>query len=183
MEEISFIIESAEESMVNVINHLEKELLNIRAGKANPIMLSNIFIDYYGSKTNLSQVANINTPDSKTLTIQPWEKSLASEIEKAILIANIGFTPINNGDSIIINIPPMTEERRFQLVKIAKQESENAKVSIRNSRKEANDEIKKMEISEDMKKNSELDIQTLTDTFIKKTDLLFSRKEKEIMTV
>jgi ribosome recycling factor len=146
-------------------------------------MLSNIFIDYYGSKTNLSQVANINTPDSKTLTIQPWEKSLVPDIEKAILIANIGFTPINNGDSIIINIPPMTEERRFQLVKIAKQESESAKVSIRNSRKEANDEIKKMEVSDDMKKNSEQDIQSLTDSFIKKTDFLFSKKEKEIMTV
>ena len=128
-------------------------------------------------------MANINTPDSKTLTIQPWEKSLVPDIEKAILIANIGFTPINNGDSIIINIPPMTEERRFQLVKIAKQESESAKVSIRNSRKEANDEIKKMEVSDDMKKNSEQDIQSLTDSFIKKTDFLFSKKEKEIMTV
>ena len=146
-------------------------------------MLSNITIDYYGSKTPLSQVANINTPDSKTIAVQPWEKSLTQDIEKAILIANIGFTPINNGDSIIINIPPMTEERRFQLVKITKQESENAKVSIRNSRKEANDEIKKIEVSDDMKKNLEDDIQNLTDTFIKKTDLLFSKKEKEIMTV
>jgi ribosome recycling factor len=183
MEEIDFILETAEENMLNVISHLEKELLNIRAGKANPIMLSNVVVDYYGSKTPLSQVANISTPDSKTLTIQPWEKSLTPDIEKAILVANIGFTPINNGDSIVINIPPMTEERRFQLTKIAKQESENAKVSIRNSRKEANDEIKKVEISDDMKKNLENDIQNLTDSFIKKTDLLFSRKEKEIMTI
>ena len=183
MEETDLIVESAKESMSNAIEHLEKELLNIRAGKANPIMLSNITIDYYGSKTPLSQVANINTPDSKTIAVQPWEKSLTQDIEKAILIANIGFTPINNGDSIIINIPPMTEERRFQLVKITKQESENAKVSIRNSRKEANDEIKKIEVSDDMKKNLEDDIQNLTDTFIKKTDLLFSKKEKEIMTV
>ena len=183
MEEIDFILETAEENMLNVISHLEKELLNIRAGKANPIMLSNIVVDYYGSKTPLSQVANISTPDSKTLTIQPWEKSLTPDIEKAILVANIGFTPINNGDSIVINIPPMTEERRFQLTKIAKQESENAKVSIRNSRKEANDEIKKVEISDDMKKNLENDVQNLTDSFIKKTDLLFSRKEKEIMTI
>ena len=151
MEEIEFIVEATKESMTNALSHLEKELLNIRAGKANPIMLSNVMIDYYGSQTLLSQVANINTPDSRTLTIQPWEKGLMGDIEKAILVANIGFTPMNNGDSIIINIPPMTEERRVQLVKIAKNESENAKVSIRNSRKDANDEVKKSELSDDMK--------------------------------
>jgi len=183
MEEIEFIIESTKESMINATKHLEKELLNIRAGKANPIMLSNIMIDYYGSQTPLSQVANISTPDSRTLTIQPWEKGLMGDIEKAILIANIGFTPMNNGDSVIINIPPMTEERRVQLVKIAKNETENAKVSIRNSRKEANDEVKKSEISDDMKKNLELDIQNLTDSHIKETDNLFINKEKEILTV
>jgi len=183
MEEIEFIIESTKESMINATKHLEKELLNIRAGKANPIMLSNIMIDYYGSQTPLSQVANISTPDSRTLTIQPWEKGLMGDIEKAILIANIGFTPMNNGDSVIINIPPMTEERRVQLVKIAKNETENAKVSIRNSRKEANDEVKKSEISDDMKKNLELDIQNLTDSHIKETDNLFINKEKEILTI
>jgi ribosome recycling factor len=183
MEEIEFILESAKESMFNATKHLEKELLNIRAGKANPIMLSNIMIDYYGSQTPLSQVANISTPDSRTLNIQPWEKGLMGDIEKAILIANIGFTPMNNGDSIIINIPPMTEERRIQLVKIAKNESENAKVSIRSSRKEANDDVKKSEISDDMKKNLESEIQTLTDSFIKKTDDMFLNKEKEILTV
>jgi ribosome recycling factor len=183
MEEIEFILESTKESMINATKHLEKELLNIRAGKANPIMLSNIMIDYYGSQTPLSQVANVSTPDSRTLTIQPWEKGLMGDIEKAILIANIGFTPMNNGDSIIINIPPMTEERRVQLVKIAKNESENAKVSIRNSRKEANDDVKKSEISDDMKNNLELDIQNLTNSFIKKTDDLFFKKEKEILTV
>lgn len=183
MEEIEFILESTKESMINSIKHLEKELLNIRAGKANPIMLSNIMIDYYGSQTPLSQVANVSTPDSRTITIQPWEKGLMGDIEKAILIANIGFTPMNNGDSIIINIPPMTEERRVQLVKIAKNESENAKVSIRNSRKEANDDVKKSEISDDMKNNLELDIQNLTNSFIKKTDDLFFNKEKEILTV
>lgn len=183
MEEIEFILESAKESMLNATKHLERELLNIRAGKANPIMLSNIMIDYYGSQTPLSQVANISTPDSRTLNIQPWEKGLMGDIEKAILIANIGFTPMNNGDSIIINIPPMTEERRIQLVKIAKNESENAKVSIRSSRKEANDDVKKSEISDDMKKNLESDIQTLTNSFIKKTDDLFLNKEKEILTV
>ena len=183
MEEIEFILESAKESMFNATKHLEKELLNIRAGKANPIMLSNIMIDYYGSQTPLSQVANISTPDSRTLNIQPWEKGLMGDIEKAILIANIGFTPMNNGDTIIINIPPMTEERRIQLVKIAKNESENAKVSIRSSRKEANDDVKKSEISDDMKKNLESEIQTLTDSFIKKTDDMFLNKEKEILTV
>jgi len=183
MEEIEFILEATQESMVHAIKHLEKELLNIRAGKANPIMLSKIMIDYYGSQTPLSQIANISTPDSRTLTIQPWEKALMPDIEKAILIANIGFTPMNNGESIIINIPPMTEERRIQLVKIAKNESENAKVSIRNSRKEANDEVKKSEVSDDMKKNLELDVQNLTDTYIKKTDDLFFNKEKEILTV
>jgi len=183
MEEIEFILESTKENMNNAIKHLEKELLNIRAGKANPIMLSSIMLDYYGSQTPLGQIANISTPDSRTLTIQPWEKSLMGDIEKAILIANIGFTPMNNGDSIIINIPPMTEERRVQLVKIAKNESEAAKVSIRNSRKEANDEVKKSDMSDDMKKNLEFDIQNLTDSFIRKTDNLFVNKEKEILTV
>ena len=183
MEEIEFILESTKENMNNAIKHLEKELLNIRAGKANPIMLSSIMLDYYGSQTPLSQIANISTPDSRTLTIQPWEKGLMGDIEKAILIANIGFTPMNNGDSIIINIPPMTEERRVQLVKIAKNESETAKVSIRNSRKEANDEVKKSDMSDDMKKNLEFDIQNLTDSYIRKTDNLFINKEKEILTV
>ena len=130
-----------------------------------------------------TKIANISTPDSRTLTIQPWEKGLMGDIEKAILIANIGFTPMNNGDSIIINIPPMTEERRVQLVKIAKNESETAKVSIRNSRKEANDEVKKSDMSDDMKKNLELDIQNITDSYIRKTDNLFINKEKEILTV
>ena len=183
MEEIEFILESTKENMNNAIKHLEKELLNIRAGKANPIMLSSIMLDYYGSQTPLSQIANISTPDSRTLTIQPWEKGLMGDIEKAILIANIGFTPMNNGDSIIINIPPMTEERRVELVKIAKNESETAKVSIRNSRKEANDEVKKSDMSDDMKKNLEFDIQNLTDSYIRKTDNLFINKEKEILTV
>ena len=183
MEEIEFILESTKENMNNAIKHLEKELLNIRAGKANPIMLSSIMLDYYGSQTPLSQIANISTPDSRTLTIQPWEKGLMGDIEKAILIANIGFTPMNNGDSIIINIPPMTEERRVQLVKIAKNESEAAKVSIRNSRKEANDEVKKSDMSDDMKKNLELDIQNITDSYIRKTDNLFINKEKEILQI
>ena len=141
MEELEFIIEACEESMTNAIKHLERELLNIRAGKANPTMLSSVKLEYYGSTTPLSQIANINTPDAQTLSVQPWEKDKLQDIEKAIQIANLGFNPMNNGESIIINIPPLTEERRKELVKIAKSEIEDAKISIRNSRKDANYEI------------------------------------------
>jgi ribosome recycling factor len=150
--EIGIIFEAANESMQFSIEHLEKELVNIRAGKANPVMLKGVMIDYYGSLTPLSQVSNINTPDGRTITVQPWEKSLLTEIEKGILNANLGFNPMNNGESVIINVPPLTEERRIELVKLAKAETENAKVSIRNSRKDANNEIKKSESSEDLQK-------------------------------
>ena len=169
--------------MQKAIKHLEKELLNIRAGKANPTMLSSVKVDYYGAATPLSQVANINTPDGQTLTVQPWEKSLLQEIERAIMIANLGFNPTNNGESVIINIPPLTEERRRDLVKMAKVEIENAKVSIRAARKEANNDVKKVDCSDDAKKNSEIDIQTLTDQYIVKIDAIYVQKEKEIMTV
>ena len=183
MEELEFIIEACEESMTNAIKHLERELLNIRAGKANPTMLSSVKLDYYGSSTPLSQVANINTPDAQTLSVQPWEKDKLQDIEKAIQIANLGFNPMNNGESIIISIPPLTEERRKELVKIAKSEIEDAKISIRNSRKDANNEIKKIEISTDQKAISEKDIQTLTDQYISKIDEIFSSKEKEILSI
>jgi ribosome recycling factor len=146
-------------------------------------MLANIMVDYYGSLTPLGQVANVNTPDARTISIQPWEKQMLTEIEKAIMKANIGFNPMNNGENIIINVPPLTEERRRGLAKQAKAEAEHAKVGIRNARKEANNEIKKLDISDDMKKNVETDIQQLTDSFVKKTDELFDLKEKEIMTV
>ena len=182
-EEILIIIETVKESMESSILHLEKELLNVRAGKANPVMLKSIMVDYYGTATPLSQVANVNTPDARTLSIQPWEKTLLSEIEKAILHANIGFNPMNNGESIIINVPPLTEERRNDLVKLAKTEVENAKVGIRNARKDGNSEIKKSAVSEDLQKNAEIDIQELTDNFISKVDQIFSTKEKEILTV
>ncbi|MGA0414694.1 MAG: ribosome recycling factor [Flavobacteriaceae bacterium] len=182
-EEMDFIVDAAKEQMTAAIDHLEKELLNIRAGKANPVMLSSITIDYYGTHTPLNQVANVNTPDARTLSIQPWEKNLIGEIEKAILVANLGFTPMNNGESIIINIPPLTEERRKQLVKLAKSEAENAKVSIRNARKDANQDIKKSDSSEDVQKNYEIDIQKLTDSSIQKVDQIMSLKEKEILTV
>ena len=182
-EEIEFIIDSAKEQMQNAIEHLVKELRNIRAGKATPAMLAGIQVDYYGSSTPLSQVANVNTPDARTITVQPWEKNMLHEIEKAIMVANIGFNPMNNGDNIIINVPPLTEERRIGLSKQAKAESEHAKVGVRNARKEANNEIKKVDVSDDMKKNAEVEIQTLTDSFVKKTDELYVVKEKEIMTV
>ena len=183
MEEIEFIIEACKESMENSIDHLERELLNIRAGKANPSMLSSVKLDYYGSITPLSQIANINTPDGQTISVQPWEKDKLQEIEKAIMIANLGFNPMNNGESIIITIPPLTEERRKELVKIAKSEIEKAKISVRNSRKEANNEIKKCEVSFDQKSISEDDIQNLTNKYITQIDKIYSVKEKEILSV
>jgi len=151
-EEMQFIVDAAKESMDAALAHLEKEMLNIRAGKANPIMLSGVKVEYYGTPTPLSQVANINTPDGKTLTVQPWEKNILADVEKAILIANLGFNPMNNGESIIINIPALTEERRKELAKLAKSEAENAKISIRAARKDANSEIKKSDTSEDVQK-------------------------------
>jgi ribosome recycling factor len=182
-EEMQFIVDAAKESMDAALAHLEKEMLNIRAGKANPIMLSGVKVEYYGTPTPLSQVANINTPDGKTLTVQPWEKNILADVEKAILIANLGFNPMNNGESIIINIPALTEERRKELAKLAKSEAENAKISIRAARKDANSEIKKSDTSEDVQKNYEIDIQNLTDQYIAKADQIFSVKEKEILTV
>lgn len=181
-EELQFILESAQESMQGAVRHLENELLNIRAGKANPVMLKSVMVDYYGAPTPLNQVANVNTPDGRTLSIQPWEKGLLQEIEKGIMTANIGFNPVNNGEIIIINVPPLTEERRKELVKMAKSEAENAKVSVRNSRKDANQEIKKADASEDEQKNCEIDVQTQTDQFIKQIDEIHAAKEKEIMT-
>ena len=182
-ETLDFIVDTAKEGMQQAIDHLENELLNIRAGKANPVMLSGVKVDYYGTPTPISQVANINTPDARTLSVQPWEKALLAAIEKAILVANLGFNPMNNGESIIINIPVLKEERRKELVKIAKAEVENAKISIRTSRKDANTEIKNSEASEDLQKNFEIDIQNITDQYISKADETFSLKEKEILTV
>lgn len=185
-EEIKFVIDTAKEDMNASVAHLEKEFLNIRAGKASPQMLGGIFVDYYGSQTPLSQVANINVPDARTITVTPWEKSMIHPIEKAIMVANIGFNPMNNGDNIIINVPPLTEERRKELVKQAKHEAEEAKIGIRNHRKEANDEIKKLEksgTSEDICKDAEEQVQKLTDLYIKKIEEHLVHKEAEIMKV
>ena len=183
MEELDFIIESSKEMMDNSIIYLEKELVNIRAGKANPNMLSTVKVEYYGILTPLNQIANINTPDSQTISIQPWEKDKLQDIEKSILNSNLGFNPMNNGESILINIPPLTEERRIELVKVAKSEVEKAKVSIRNTRKDANNEIRKSDFSEDLKSNYEQDIQDLTDKFISKVDSILAVKEKEILSL
>lgn len=185
-EELELIIASAKESMDNTVAHLEKSLLNIRAGKASPQMLGSVFVDYYGSQTPLSQVANVSTPDARTLSITPWEKNMLQPIEKAIMIANLGLNPMNNGDNIIINIPALTEERRKDLVKQAKAETEDAKIGIRNARKDANNDIKKEEkngVSEDICKEAEEQVQKLTDAFVKKIDEILVKKEEEILKI
>jgi len=185
-EEIEFILDSTKESMAGSIAHLEKEFLNIRAGKASPQMLGSVFVDYYGAQTPLSQVSNVNVPDARTITIQPYEKSMLQPIEKAIMVANIGFNPMNNGDVIIISVPPLTEERRRDLTKQAKAEAEDAKIGIRNARKDANTEIKKLEkegTSEDICKTAEDEVQNLTNMYIKKVDEHLALKEAEIMKV
>jgi ribosome recycling factor len=182
-EEIQFILDSLKENMENAMTHLENEFRSIRAGKANPSMLSSITVDYYGSQTVLNQVANIGTLDAHTITIQPWEKSLINEIESAIRNSDLGFNPTNNGESVIINVPILTEERRAELAKHAKSEAENAKISLRNDRREALHELKKLEISEDLVKNIEIDIQEIVDKYSKIVEEHYKVKEKEIMTV
>ena len=183
MENNQEIIEDAELNMMSSINHLETELAKIRAGKANPIMLKGVSVEYYGNMTPLNQVASISTPNAQTISIQPWEKDLLEEIEKSIINSNLGLNPVNNGESLLINIPPLTEERRLELTKLAKSESESAKVSIRNTRKDANNKIKGLDISEDLKSNLEIDSQELTDKYIKKVDEMFTLKEKDILTL
>jgi len=182
-EDIKFVLDTTKEGMDSAIAHLEKMFLKIRAGKASPVMLSSVMVDYYGSPTPLSQVANVNTPDARTLSVQPWEKNMLHEIEKAIMNANLGFNPMNNGDFVIINVPPLTEERRKDLAKQAKAEAEDAKIGVRNARQEANKEIRGLEVSEDLQKNAEGDVQVLTDKYIKKIDAFLEIKEAEIMKV
>ena len=182
-EEINFILESTEELMQNAISHLERQFRNIRAGKASPAMLGSVSVDYYGTQTPLTQMSNVGTMDAHTITVQPWEKHMLHEIEKAILNANLGFNPTNNGEIVIINVPILTEERRIELSKQAKAEAEAAKVSIRNDRKEAMHEIKKTDTSEDMKSNAEIDIQELTDKYIGQVEERYKSKDEEIMTV
>ena len=183
MENNQEIVESAELNMMAAISHLETEIAKIRAGKANPIMLKGITVEYYGNMTPLTQVASVNTPNGQTISIQPWEKDMLDVIENSIINSNLGLNPVNNGESLLINIPPLTEERRIELTKLAKSESESAKVSIRNSRKDANNKIKNLEISDDLKTNLEIDTQELTDKYIKKVDEMYSLKEKDILTL
>jgi ribosome recycling factor len=146
-------------------------------------MVGSVMVNYYGSQTPLSQVANVNTPDGMTITIAPWEKGLIPEIEKGIHLANIGFNPMNNGESVIITVPPLTEERRRELAKQAKTEAEDSKIGVRNDRKNANNEIKNLDVSDDLKANLEADVQMMTDKHITKIEEMLSLKEKEIMTV
>ena len=183
-EDIQFILDTTREAMDAAMKHLEKQFVNIRAGKASPAMLGSVMVNYYGNQTPLNQVANVNTPDGRTITVQPWEKKMIQEIEKGIQVANLGFNPMNNGDLIIISVPPLTEERRRDLAKQAKSEAEDAKIGIRSARKDANTEIKKLEdVSEDLQKNAEIDVQHMTDKYVIKVDTTFEVKEKEIMTV
>lgn len=179
-------ISKGKEKMNKAIAHLEEELRNFRAGKANPAIFNNVMVDYYGSPTPVPQVASITVPDAKTILIQPWEKKMISNIEKAIFDANIGYTPVNNGEQIRINIPPLTEERRRELVKKAKAEGENAKLSVRSARRDVVDAHKKFQkegLPEDVCKDAEANIQKETDLFNKKIDEIIAAKEKEIMTV
>ncbi|MDX8337588.1 ribosome recycling factor [Draconibacterium sp. IB214405] len=185
-EEVDFVLDVCREKMEAAISHLEKELVHIRAGKASPTMLDGVLVEYYGSQTPLSQVSNVSTPDARTIAVQPWEKTLIPVIEKAIINANLGFNPDNNGEIIRINIPVLTEERRKGLVKQAHQEGENAKVSVRGARKESNDSLKKLQkdgLSEDIEKDAEAEVQKLTDDFGKKIDALVKTKEEDIMTI
>jgi ribosome recycling factor len=185
-EEIELIIEEVRERMEKALEHLEHELARLRAGRATPALLDGITVDYYGVNSPLSQVSNINTPDPKSILIQPWEKTMLGTIEKAILAANIGLIPVNNGEVIRINVPPLTEERRHQLVKQVRNEGETAKISIRNSRKWANDELKRLlkeGLPEDLEKNAVDEVQEMTHNFTLKIDKVMTLKEKDIMTI
>jgi ribosome recycling factor len=186
MEEIQLFLEEAKELMQKAVNHTAAELVKIRAGKAMPNLLDGIMVSYYGAPTPLQQVSSVNTPDARTLTIKPWERNLIGEIEKAIINSDLGLAPQNNGEMVILTIPPLTEERRKQLVKLAKQETEAGKVSVRTIRKETNDSLKKLQkdgASEDDVKRAEEVVQKYTDQFSTKIDELLVKKEQEILTV
>ena len=186
LEELNIVLEEAATSMSKAINHLEAELVKIRAGKANPNMLDGITADYYGSPTAINQVANVTALDARTISVQPWEKNMLQVIERAIIAANIGINPQNDGVSIRLFLPPLTEERRKELVKRCNGEGEHAKVSIRNIRREAIEDIKKLQkdgLSEDAGKDAEVEVQALTDKHIALVEKHLAAKEKEIMVV
>ena len=185
-EEVSFTMELAEDSMKKAINHLEAELTKIRAGKANPQMLDGIMVDYYGSPTPINQIGNISVTDARTLSIQPWEKNMLQPIERAIIASNIGINPQNDGNLIRLFLPPLTEERRRDLVKKAQAEGEHSKVAIRNIRRDAIESIKKAQkngLSEDAAKDAEDDVQSITDRYISLVEKHLASKEKDIMAV
>jgi len=185
-EDVQLVYEMTQERMEKAIEHLNNELVRIRAGKANVHILDGIVVDYYGTATPLNQVSNISTPDAKNILIQPWEKSMIDKIERAIQNSNVGITPVNNGEVIRLTIPQLTEERRKSLVKQVKNEGENARVSVRNSRRDANDEYKQMQkegLSEDEAKQAEDNIQKLTDEYIEQIDKIVEAKEEDIMTI
>ena len=185
-EEINFCLDLAREQMQESLNHLEISLSKIRAGKASPQMLRAVVVDYYGSVTPLTQMANVTTPDSQTITIQPFDKSMISDIEQAIVNAQLGFNPSNNGEKVIINVPALTEERRRDLVKQVKIEIEKSKISCRNIRQKSNDELKKIGkegVSEDIIRDAEESVQSITNEYTDKIDNIFSSKESDIMQV
>ncbi|HYG52409.1 MAG TPA: ribosome recycling factor [Flavobacteriales bacterium] len=185
-ENVKLIIDETRSNMGEAVEHLANELLKIRAGRANPIMLDGIMVDYYGAMTPLAQVSNISTPDARSLRVQPWEKKMLEPISNAIIAANLGLNPQNNGEVVMINVPPLTEERRKDLVKKAKSVCEDAKVVVRNHRKEANDMIKalaKEGLPEDEGKQAEEKVQELTNQHIAKIDEQLAAKEKDILTV
>ncbi len=185
-EEIQLYLDEAQDMMEKTISHVSHEFTKIRAGKATPTMLEGIMVKYYGNPTPINQVATINTPDARTLMIKPWERNMLSEIERAIINSDLGLNPQNDGEVVRLNIPPLTEERRKNLVKQAKGEAEHGKVSIRNIRKDSNESIKKLlkeNVSEDEVKAGEDKVQELTDKYVAKIDELLEKKEKEIMTI
>lgn len=185
-EMVEMILESAEESMGKAIEHLERELLKIRAGKANPVMLQGVRVEYYGAMTPLNQLASVSAPDARTIMVQPFDKGALREIEKAIIEANLGFNPQNDGTVIRVPVPQLTEERRRDLVKQAKNEGENCKISIRNIRRDHNDQLKKLKdenVSEDQIKNGEGEVQKVTNKYGDKVDAVIKKKEEDIMTI
>jgi ribosome recycling factor len=184
MDELNLILNSVKDEMQSALKHLDHAFQKIRAGRASTAMVQDVMVEYYGVPTPLNQVANVSIPDAMTISIQPWDRTAINAIEKAIIISNLGFAPSNNGDTIILNVPPLTEERRKELTKQAKAETEQTKVTIRNARQDGMKELKKLDgISEDLIKDTEAKIQTLTDDFVKKSDEVLKIKEAEIMKV
>ncbi len=185
-EEVQMILDICRERMEHALTHLDKELVHIRAGKASPRMLDSVLVEYYGSMVPLAQVSNINTPDARTIAIQPWEKSMIKPIEKVIINSNLGFNPDNNGEVIRINVPAPTEQRRKEMVKTVNKEGEVAKVSLRSARKDANDNLKRLVkegLSEDVEKDAEDEVQDMINDFTKKVDKMLEDKNHEILTI